>query len=971
MEPYPPLSGDSPERHPTAYILDDDVLHLVCRHLYRLSPRTLKCVSVANKQLREAALPFLFRHVKVTGDWLESSAVLYRVNELGMARHVRHFELHVFVHTTTLQRRPPDGLPELLSYLLSDMRCLKHLSLDLPSYHAPLFGNQLRHDRLILRRVRNLTLAPYCEFAIYLCPNVLSVSTNERWVLDTRGNPAMRLFGAAGTSMTIVELAVHVDVWTVTLIEGNESRLGGSTPDNTVSLTSFSAACKALANVLIVTLKGGLKLEAAVSALSRWKRVEKLTIDCPRDLRPSRGQKQSEEMDKLADELLKMILSPPLLVPDELFADGGTVSPFSKATSSASDVLLACKRFMRVATPALYETVIIRTKAQASALQAALTRNPEFGRYVRRLRLEGAYGKQLAKIIPLMPHVSDFCFTLSVYSDDSLAALTTAFTKLQPIRVVLTLVDERRARNKMHATLVSMLCCAIPTWTKLRHFSYAFSSGIYSQCSRELTIADALANNRTVETVDVWNRYWTFGSMPIPVAALLRSASIRTIRLHSDNWGAGISKFMNNCPENVKCRLLFVGNGIGRDGEPECVISSVNPFYQPMQNASRDQRVAVWTRIVSFAVCRETPDPSPRTHSAYMMGFFGSYSSYVNSWFDAKFIDVPAARNFLLVSHEIYDAFLRALSRHLDIRYQASMEQWSSLLCTRPALASHVETLLLDAKSLTLDSDIGTLFQKTSSLRVLDLGALSPSSIYALGRISPEFGSSLRALTLSSRCSGDFDNWATLTFSADVFSGFVALERLEMNIQTPRFIATAPCDFLPNLKELYAQQAHPTFFATLSQFILPKLQVLKLYVPMRRADNFIKKHGPKLVRVETTIGFNQKNLDSCPNLEILDLSDYAQPSFAKSSHRRLQQVRLNWVISRQIGKYKQFCETISPKRFPGLREIVVAPKCEIWPAKERDVNKSSWPPLAEKLSEQGIILKDHSGCTWRPRMQLQ
>lgn len=170
---------------------------------------------------------------------------------------------------------------------------------------------------------------------------------------------------------------------------------------------------------------------------------------------------------KLADELLKEILSPPLLVPDELFANTGAVSPFSRATYSAADVLLVCKRWMRVATPALYSTVIIRSLAQAQALAVALSRNPDFGRYIKKLRLEGAYGVNLAKIGLVSPNISDLCFSLSIWADASNSGLLKLLSAVNPKRVVLTTAPAKIVKNKQLAEVVKKLCDRIPLWTKL------------------------------------------------------------------------------------------------------------------------------------------------------------------------------------------------------------------------------------------------------------------------------------------------------------------------------------------------------------------------------------------------------------------------------------------------------------------------------------------------------------------------
>ena len=151
---------------------------------------------------------------------------------------------------------------------------------------------------------------------------------------------------------------------------------------------------------------------------------------------------------KLADEVLTMILSPPLLVPDALFADTGPISPFSRATHSSSDVLLVCKRWMRFATPALYHTLILRSAPQAKALAAALKRNPAFGAHVRRLRLEGAYGANVSNIVKAAPNIVDFCFTLALYADANVKGLVDALRLLNPERVILTLWRELKKQKE-------------------------------------------------------------------------------------------------------------------------------------------------------------------------------------------------------------------------------------------------------------------------------------------------------------------------------------------------------------------------------------------------------------------------------------------------------------------------------------------------------------------------------------------
>ncbi|KAF7319604.1 F-box domain-containing protein [Mycena chlorophos] len=79
----------------------------------------------------------------------------------------------------------------------------------------------------------------------------------------------------------------------------------------------------------------------------------------------------------LPDELISEILSPALKVPEKLFSNLSPISPFAKYSVSTSSILLVCKAWLRVATPLLYDVVILRSKAQAKALGDALKLNPK------------------------------------------------------------------------------------------------------------------------------------------------------------------------------------------------------------------------------------------------------------------------------------------------------------------------------------------------------------------------------------------------------------------------------------------------------------------------------------------------------------------------------------------------------------------------------------------------------------------
>jgi len=170
---------------------------------------------------------------------------------------------------------------------------------------------------------------------------------------------------------------------------------------------------------------------------------------------------------KLPEELLKEILSISLHVSEHDFADTGPTSPFRLITRSGSYLLVVSKRWMRVATPELYRTVILRSIAQAKRLSLALKSNPGLGSHVRQLRIEGAYGDALRHIAARCSFVTDICISLRVWSHDNASGLVVALTQLAPTRVVLTLAPEKLPSNRQHDELLQALCKHIKTWNSL------------------------------------------------------------------------------------------------------------------------------------------------------------------------------------------------------------------------------------------------------------------------------------------------------------------------------------------------------------------------------------------------------------------------------------------------------------------------------------------------------------------------
>ncbi|KAJ7800097.1 hypothetical protein B0H13DRAFT_1673125 [Mycena leptocephala] len=89
----------------------------------------------------------------------------------------------------------------------------------------------------------------------------------------------------------------------------------------------------------------------------------------------------------LPAEIISEILSPALKVSDEMFSDTSDVSPFAKVSLSTSAYLVVCRDWLRVATPLLYNVVVLRSRSQACALEKVLQSHPELGRFIKKLRV--------------------------------------------------------------------------------------------------------------------------------------------------------------------------------------------------------------------------------------------------------------------------------------------------------------------------------------------------------------------------------------------------------------------------------------------------------------------------------------------------------------------------------------------------------------------------------------------------------
>ncbi|KAJ7052213.1 hypothetical protein C8F01DRAFT_1033394, partial [Mycena amicta] len=297
----------------------------------------------------------------------------------------------------------------------------------------------------------------------------------------------------------------------------------------------------------------------------------------------------------LPDEIISEILSPALKVPDEAFSNISSAT-FASYTESSSAYLVVCKSWLRVATPLLYNVVILRSKAQAKALSNALSnaskKHQDLGRFIRKLRVEGGYGAAMHVILKLSPNVIDLFLSLDIWSPDTTDGLCKGLKLISPTRLILRDVQHRGPNNKMVVSLANALVEAIPKWNNLT----AFSSPVDYKSQRAIQIVKALGEANRLETISVPRMHaaeWVY--------TLLSSCPLRLVEVRSSQFGAPSSppdpklvSLIKHCepdPPQLKSSPETVGTP-GPEIQP-----SLNPFFVPMEHQPAEVQEAIWSRV--------------------------------------------------------------------------------------------------------------------------------------------------------------------------------------------------------------------------------------------------------------------------------------------------------------------------------------------------------------------------------------
>ncbi|KAJ7164707.1 hypothetical protein C8R43DRAFT_946501 [Mycena crocata] len=641
--------------------------------------------------------------------------------------------------------------------------------------------------------------------------------------------------------------------------------------------------------------------------------------------------------NSLPDEILSEILSPALKVSDVAFSDLSRDSPFAAYSESSSAALLVSKSWLRVATPLLYHVVVLRSKAQASALEIVLRQNPDLGRFIKKLRVEGAYGGSMLKIISRAPNVTDLCISLNIWSSDNVSGLCRGLPSMKPTRVVLV-HSSYHSLNKNQQLLLDTLKKCIKEWPNLTVFEMPYPNPYYGMATN---LASMLSEAPHLKTVVIPPA--RFGPTPPEHLRLLaKSASLQNIQIKG--------------PNDYRPDLM-------RDMYTANAVAIAHPSLRGL--------IKIPEEPVSFPLIAANPNPSSTSSQFSTTAVTEDIWKHILSYAMMLDIEITHSKSkprlgIVLVSKMFARLALPYLIGSLVFRNPSTFDHYLDTLRSNPALGSQLKTLYLDT---TASLDLRPILSRTKLVNIIGLtpGIMTLKALNDLGKYSGSTLVRLEGLQVKSSKLED----------PSLFSLFPRVRSLSLGLKVS-FNTTStsiPSSALASLEQITVSNFEVSLIVILSEMDLPALR--HAMFPHEKVDltPFLRKHGTKLQTLSVYLRFPRLIVfDLCPAL--VDLIVICGPLVPHSStfvpvaaHTSLETItfKIDVRVRGAERKWGPFLKSFSASPFPALRQISLP--CIVWPTTEHDIGKSSWVKCAEELLDRNVKLVDAKGVGWRRRLK--
>ncbi|KAJ7051347.1 hypothetical protein C8F01DRAFT_1175098 [Mycena amicta] len=261
--------------------------------------------------------------------------------------------------------------------------------------------------------------------------------------------------------------------------------------------------------------------------------------------------------NRAPDEILAEILRPLLKHSDAAFSDTSEKPLLAVGGFEVSSYLLVNKAWLRASTPLLYSVVILRTTAQATALERVLKRYPDIGNYILKLRVEGGFGTAMHTILKCATRLRELFISLVIAASDDVAGLCSGLPLVNPHSVYIHDKNYIGRGNGFSRTpkvdkLLRTVVSLIPKWRNLKlfHFPY-FPVYLFGDAVRQVLdpraekLVSGLALSQTLETVLLY----TGVSVPAYLSQLLSIPTLKTLRFRRGLAYSRYRKQIQNHPE--------------------------------------------------------------------------------------------------------------------------------------------------------------------------------------------------------------------------------------------------------------------------------------------------------------------------------------------------------------------------------------------------------------------------------------
>ncbi|KAJ7627126.1 hypothetical protein FB45DRAFT_920694 [Roridomyces roridus] len=687
------------------------------------------------------------------------------------------------------------------------------------------------------------------------------------------------------------------------------------------------------------------------------------------------------------DEIISEILAPILRVPDEHFSHTAMDSnPFATGRKSTSYLLRVCKAWLRVCTPLLYNVVILRSTAQAKSLFAALQENPEFGAFIKKLRVEGGFGASMHYILKCAPNVTDIF--LSLHLSDSVSGLVLGLPVIKPNRLFIgDAVHTGQLNNKHVKELIGCLEGLASKWQE-NLTTVVFP---YLHAERQAFVTNIIfARVKTVSfPLDIDS------SDPIPqrILEIADRSAIQTVEIRTPLSAEDAEQLVSRPPASKyrsKLRIVHVAStprvrsrglipGIAFASRPESIAAlPIDPNFIPLAASPQATVDLVWERVLFFAMSSAVAVATGRKLSPIhrLSLFYNELRQRPNN----------ERLQYLLVSKTFHKVGLAHLYRW-PVLTQANAVTFSRTLAQEPSLG-------LNVRQITTASDdpatlVSPLFTHTPHLTRLGVDDAIQIDWAVFHSLAGSFGASLVELSVKVVLAAG----ASDTPDTAVFCRFTALRKLQwagpdISILPNKNASGA----FPSLESLVLQDQYDTgFLRALTRMELPKIRhvIFPTYPSAKQVDEhniFLKTHGSKILEFEIFTPDLNKTLAICPNLLTLqvnlglpkaDALKAHTETFASSlKHKFLEKLVFNKAKQCNQKNEKADWELIfdaieglDSENFPALREVRCV-QC-VWPENnQKDIKESAWVKRSERMLKRGFNLTDRNGIQWCPRLTM-